>query len=157
MVHEAHTKCLFREEQQIELWKKQTKGKKGTPSTYLTMEIYNLAQTAHPLQQKRPIPFTYCNINQNKFIYMRFSLANNIQVEVISSLLEKTTDSIELQHLLEAEMDMPYSIYFLSWSLEQRSSGNKQNTIKISILVPLHGVKSTSTLLNQLTGFTSIS
>lgn len=87
---------------------------------------------------------------------MRFSLTNNIQVEVISSLLEKTTGSIELQHLLEAEMDMPYNLSFLSWSLEQRSSGNKQNTIKISILVPLHGMKSTSTLLNQLIGFKSI-
>lgn len=87
---------------------------------------------------------------------MRFSLTNNIQVEVISSLLEKTTGSIELQHLLEAEMDMPHNLSFLSWSLEQRSSGNKQNTIKISILVPLHGMKSTSTLLNQLIGFKSI-
>lgn len=83
---------------------------------------------------------------------MRFSLTNNIQVEVISSLLEKTTGSIELQHLLEAKMDMPYNLSFLSWSLEQ-SSGNKQNTIKTSILVPLYGMKSASTLLKPADWF----
>lgn len=68
---------------------------------------------------------------------MRFSLTNNIRVEVVSSLPEETTGSNELQHLLEAKVDMPYNLSFLSWSFEQRSSGNKQNTTKINILVPL--------------------
>lgn len=106
----------------------------------------------YPLQQKRPISFTCCYINQTRFIYVRFSLTNNIQVEILGSLLEKTTSSIELQHLLEAKTDMPYNLSFLSWSLE-RSSGNKQNIIKISILVTLHGMKSTSTLLKPADWF----
>lgn len=91
-----------------------------------------LAQTVHPLQQKSPIPFTCCYLIHNRFIYMRFSLINNIQVEVVSSLPKKTTGSIERQHLLEAEVEMPYNLSFLSRSLTQRSSGNK-----ICILVSL--------------------
>lgn len=71
-----------------------------------------LAETGHPLQQKRPIPFTCCYLIHNQFIYMRFSLTNNIRVEVVSSLLEETTGSIELQHLLEAKVDMPLQPFF---------------------------------------------
>lgn len=147
-LHEAHIKCLFREEHQVELLKRQAKAKKSTPSTYLAMELAYCAPTTAGKA------YFHCYLIQNQFIYTRFSLTNNVQVEVISSLLEKTTGSLELQHLLEAQVCL-ITLLFRSSHLNRGVLESKQNNedqysgSSLQHEINFHP-------LNQLTGNTSI-
>lgn len=98
--------------------------------------------------------YFHCYLIQNQFIYTRFSLTNNVQVEVISSLLEKTTDSMELQHLLEAQVCL-ITLLFRSSHLNRGVLESKQNNedqysgSSLQHEINFHP-------LNQLTGNTSI-